>query len=205
MVIAYEDRPRRPFNETGVLALDLANTWDPYVEAPERLPDARALRAFLIEYGIEERTTSAELAECRELRGSIRAIVASGSDDELAGRLDRFAAGLAVSPRVSRSPAGRWRLTFEPARKATLVERLAIRAVGELAALLQEHGAERIRTCAAEPCADAFVDTSKNGGRRYCSRRCANRRNSAIHRARRPRPTTVGGRESGGTRQTRRT
>ncbi|MBB5777700.1 CGNR zinc finger domain-containing protein [Nonomuraea jabiensis] len=36
----------RQFAETGLVALDLANTWDEYLDDPERLPDAAALHRF---------------------------------------------------------------------------------------------------------------------------------------------------------------
>ena len=36
----------RPFAETGIVAIDLANTLDPWLDEPERLPDVAALRRF---------------------------------------------------------------------------------------------------------------------------------------------------------------
>jgi predicted RNA-binding Zn ribbon-like protein len=174
----------RPFRESGNLAVDLVNTWDAYLVEPERLPDAAALRAFLGEYGLPGRPRAADLAECRTLRATLRDVVGAPSADELVDRMDRLAASLRVVPRVSRRQDGRPGLTLEPASRARPAERLAVRAVVDLATVVEEHGAERIRTCRAAPCIDLFVDLSKNGTRRYCSRRCANRRNAALHRAR---------------------
>ncbi|MEU6721526.1 CGNR zinc finger domain-containing protein [Nonomuraea sp. NPDC046802] len=42
----------RQYAETGFVALDLANTWDEYVDPPERLPDVEALRRFCRELGV---------------------------------------------------------------------------------------------------------------------------------------------------------
>ncbi|WP_280424377.1 CGNR zinc finger domain-containing protein [Nocardia carnea] len=42
----------------------------------------------------------------------------------------------------------------------------------------------RIGRCARPECTRVFVDTSRNGRRRFCSDRCANRVNVARHRAR---------------------
>lgn len=43
---------------------------------------------------------------------------------------------------------------------------------------------DRIGRCARPECRLVFVDTSRNGRRRFCSDRCANRVNVARHRAR---------------------
>ncbi|NKY37914.1 CGNR zinc finger domain-containing protein [Nocardia speluncae] len=42
----------------------------------------------------------------------------------------------------------------------------------------------RIGRCARPECPQVFVDTSRNGRRRFCSDRCANRVNVARHRSR---------------------
>jgi hypothetical protein len=55
-------------------------------------------------------------------------------------------------------------------------------AVNELVDLVLTVGQERIRACGANPCRQIFVDTSRNGRRPYCSRRCANRVNQSRHR-----------------------
>lgn len=43
---------------------------------------------------------------------------------------------------------------------------------------------DRIGSCARDECTRVFVDISRNGRRRFCSDRCANRVNVARHRAR---------------------
>ncbi|MGP4099286.1 CGNR zinc finger domain-containing protein [Nonomuraea sp. KM90] len=42
----------RQFGETGLVAIDLANTWDEYLDDPERLPDVAALRRFCAELDV---------------------------------------------------------------------------------------------------------------------------------------------------------
>lgn len=54
-----------------------------------------------------------------------------------------------------------------------------------LATLFTEHGPDRLGLCAAEGCDHVFVDTTRNGAQRFCSRGCANRTHVAAHRARR--------------------
>ncbi|PRY01674.1 CGNR zinc finger domain-containing protein [Allonocardiopsis opalescens] len=67
----------------------------------------------------------------------------------------------------------------------------AVTASGVAHAICQA-GGERLNRCEREGCAVVFLDTSRNGRRRFCSVRCANRVNVAAHRARRADP--AGGR-----------
>jgi predicted RNA-binding Zn ribbon-like protein len=54
-----------------------------------------------------------------------------------------------------------------------------------LAYLIAEGWGSRLGRCHREGCAIAFVDTSRNGTRRFCSVRCANQVNVSNHRVRR--------------------
>ena len=45
-------------------------------------------------------------------------------------------------------------------------------------------GPTRLGVCSAPPCRQAYVDTSPNQSRRYCSERCSSRANVAAYRAR---------------------
>lgn len=53
-----------------------------------------------------------------------------------------------------------------------------------LAAVLGSEYADRLGVCEAAGCDRVFVDTSRNGTRRYCSLACQNRVKAAAHRAR---------------------
>jgi predicted RNA-binding Zn ribbon-like protein len=54
-----------------------------------------------------------------------------------------------------------------------------------LSLLVCTQGRERLGICAAEDCADCYVDTSRNRSRRYCSETCASRTTVSAYRARR--------------------
>jgi predicted RNA-binding Zn ribbon-like protein len=164
-------------SKAAEVALELANTWDPSSDDPELLPDLAALRRFLRFHGVRAIANAHDLDAVRALRARVRAIVAA--DDPVA-RLDALARRLRAVPAVDETGE----LMLEAPPKAPLHDRLALRAVSELAEIVRDHGAERLRTCAASPCEEAFVDESKNASRRYCSRRCANRVNAARHRSR---------------------
>jgi predicted RNA-binding Zn ribbon-like protein len=53
-----------------------------------------------------------------------------------------------------------------------------------LAVLVTTLGVDRLGICQATPCRRAYLDTSSNRSRRYCSERCASRANVAAYRAR---------------------
>jgi predicted RNA-binding Zn ribbon-like protein len=174
----------RRFRETGILAIDLVNTLDPYLAEPERLPDADALGRFLGEHGIDTRLNHDDLRRCRALRRRLLEVLIADTVAELVVRLNALITEVSTGAELVARPGGGWALAPTPRPRPRLDERLAAVAVGELAHLVSTVGPERIRACRAAPCREIFVDTSRNGRRLYCSRRCANRLNAARHRHR---------------------
>ncbi len=61
-----------------------------------------------------------------------------------------------------------------------------------LAVQLTELGVDRLGICQAPPCRNAYLDTSTNRSRRYCSDRCATRANVAAYRARKRQEANTG-------------
>ncbi|GGD59817.1 CGNR zinc finger domain-containing protein [Paenibacillus nasutitermitis] len=61
---------------------------------------------------------------------------------------------------------------------------LATTTVMGLAFVLIEYGTERFGICASASCQKAFIDTSKNKSKRYCSEACAHRESVAAFRKR---------------------
>ncbi|MGP3960399.1 CGNR zinc finger domain-containing protein [Nonomuraea sp. 3N208] len=68
---------------------------------------------------------------------------------------------------------------------ADIVSRTKDTSAGGLAMCMSFAGGGRLGRCDREGCGIVFVDTSRNGRRRFCSLACANRVNVAAHRARR--------------------
>lgn len=66
------------------------------------------------------------------------------------------------------------------------VARISAAVAGGLAVALCGAGGHRLGRCARPECPTVYVDTSRNGRRRFCSLACANRVNVAAHRARAP-------------------
>jgi CGNR zinc finger/Putative stress-induced transcription regulator len=179
----------RRFRATGLLVIDLANTLDPYLVEPERLPDVEALRAFLDEYGIDAPIARNDLQRCRALRGSLLDVLTAPTAADLVARLNPIVADVSVGAEVVPRPNCGWALSLTPRPPVRLDERLAAIAVGELVDLVSTVGPDRIRACNAAPCCEIFIDTSRNGRRLYCSRRCANRLSATRHRHRHGRPS----------------
>ncbi|MFG3436158.1 CGNR zinc finger domain-containing protein [Nonomuraea sp. NPDC047897] len=171
------------FAQFGLVTLDLANTWDAYLDEPERLPDVAALRRFCDE--LEEAATEvgeSDLAAVRAVRSRLRAVLAA-EPGERARALAAWAAELPARAVVA-VVDGLPELRLAAAGNAPPADRLAVRAVRELLAIAGAGDWERLRLCAATPCRDAFVDRSRPGRRQFCSTRCANRAHAAASRAR---------------------
>ncbi|WP_214321265.1 CGNR zinc finger domain-containing protein [Nonomuraea sediminis] len=168
----------RHFADTGLVAIDLANTWDPFLAEPERLPTRDALRDFCAELG--EQPGDLDLDGVRQVRSRLREVLASSA------RTDALAAWAAALPARAAvvDESGLPVLRLAAPAGSGLPVRLAVRAVAELLDLAAAGDWERLRQCAADPCTDAFVDRSRPGRRQFCSTRCANRAHAAASRAR---------------------
>ncbi len=128
----------------------------------------------------------AEADELTAYAAQVRAVFAAsaaGDLDAASELVNRMLLQTGARPQLDRGPDG-WGLHFHGADdgvvvgwSAGLASALAICAGSDLAGVLG--------VCAAEPCDRVFVDTSKNGTRRFCSTRCQNRVKAAAHRARR--------------------
>ncbi|MFG1702079.1 CGNR zinc finger domain-containing protein [Nonomuraea sp. M3C6] len=67
---------------------------------------------------------------------------------------------------------------------ADIVSRAKDTTAGGLAMAISFSDGRRLGRCDRDGCAIVYVDTSRNGRRRFCSLACANRVNVAAHRAR---------------------
>lgn len=86
-------------------------------------------------------------------------------------------------PRLDAAAGGGWTLHFHGRDPGLVVGWGAGVAVG-LAMAIGSDLAGRIGVCSAPACDRVYVDTSRNGGRRFCSTRCQSRVKAAAHRAR---------------------
>ncbi|GAA5070756.1 CGNR zinc finger domain-containing protein [Nocardia iowensis] len=162
------------FNPYGGAAAELA----------ARLVNARPdqdLRQLLAEsdYKPLGTLTASQAAELRRWIGELDAVFDRPTVDQLNALLAKTTSRPYISTHDSRAP----HLHFAD-ETAPVDERVkAYTAVG-LAALFCDDP-NRIGRCARDGCAEVFVDTSRNGRRRFCSPRCSNRVHVAEHRSRR--------------------
>lgn len=172
--------------ESGAdLAVALVNTWDTYDDPSEQLVELEDLRDFLRIVGRDGAARSAtkrDFAEVKRLRERLRRVFDTDDLEEAAGVLNDIAAESGAVPRLERSAAG-WQVRFGPDERS-IAAHLGATAAGALIEIVQAHGLSRFGTCAAAPCTGAFVDRTKNRGKRYCCELCADRAAQQHHRAR---------------------
>ena len=160
------------------LAVDLANT-----QVESRADVEEYLRANAEWFTCRDlRISDADLADIGTLAASIRAVVASNSDDEVVERLNTLLTCCSPLPRATNHD-GILHLHYS-ADSAPIVDQLGATVAMGVAQVVCKYGRERLGICAADDCAAVFVDTSRNRSRRYCSETCASRTTVSAYRAR---------------------
>ncbi|MGP4018276.1 CGNR zinc finger domain-containing protein [Saccharopolyspora sp. 5N708] len=166
------------FNEYGGeaarLAADLVNASRPLT--PE------LLEPILSAHGVAEATLPTE--HVQELTRWCDRLAACFDRQELRQRcevINGLLADTASQPYISLHD-GQPHLHYSSPGADSAAHVRAVTAAG-LAYVVCFAGADRLGRCAREACDRAFVDTSRNGRRTYCSLRCANNDAVARHRA----------------------
>ncbi|THA81106.1 CGNR zinc finger domain-containing protein [Streptomyces sp. A0592] len=173
-------------------AVRLVNTEEP-ARNKDALTSVDAVRAlFGASQQMARRVTDTDITRFRNVRGRLRAVfeAADGGDHVLAvDLLNSLLMEFPISPQVSGHETladdGRpdWHIHLAEHPSNASAGYAAMAAMG-LAFALTEHGPDRLGLCQAAPCRNAYLDTSTNRSRRYCSDRCATRANVAAYRAR---------------------
>jgi len=131
--------------------------------------------------------TSSDLAPLRVVQAELGTLVdasAAGEGAAVVAVLNDLLARHPVRPRVSGHDESSWHLHVNDTGASTS-ETLTSEALLGLVLLVTEVGATRLGRCASTTCERAFVDTSANSSRRFCSSRCSTRENVAALRRRR--------------------
>jgi len=155
--------------------------------------DERALRTAVREainsqgYDVQLRRVSAEDARTissvvTESRRVIEDIDA-GDLARAAKRTNVLLRRTGARPQLDTHGPGVWNLHFHGPDDSFGIGWSAGIAAG-LAMALGTSDAGRLGVCEAERCDRVYLDTSRNGGRRFCSARCQSRTKAAAHRAR---------------------
>jgi predicted RNA-binding Zn ribbon-like protein len=174
------------------LAVRLVNTEEP-VRGTDGLTTVESVRKLFSPGSRGVRLADeSDLPRLRSVRVRLRAVFESAAEDDetrAVNLLNELLTEYPVSPVVSGhglvGDNGRpdWHMHLaENAGTATAV--FATGASMGLAVHLTQQGVDRLGICQAPPCRNAYLDTSTNRSRRYCSDRCATRANVAAYRAR---------------------
>lgn len=122
-------------------------------------------------------------ARLTALARQLRRAFAASDEAEATAVINDLLRDLPLRPHLSRHDGKPAHLHVAPAT-ADPVTRLACNTAMAVATIAGEHGHHRLCVCAAPDCATAFVDTSRNGRRRFCGPGCANRAHVRAHRSR---------------------
>lgn len=109
--------------------------------------------------------------------------VASGDVDSAANTLNKVLTATSARPLLERHDGEPWHIHFHASQNTYAVNMAASCATG-LAVVLGSEFHDRLGVCTAAQCDRVYVDTSRNGTRRFCSTSCQNRVKTAAFRAR---------------------
>ncbi|MEV1008122.1 CGNR zinc finger domain-containing protein [Streptomyces sp. NPDC049881] len=182
-------------------AVRLVNTEEP-LRGTDTLTSVDAVRAlFGAAQHAARRAGEADVTRLRGVRNRLRAVFTAASDGDEVTAVDLLNALLLeypASPQISGhdylDDSGRpaWHLHLAEHPSSATAGYAAIACMG-LAFQLTEMGVDRLGICEADSCRNAYIDTSTNRSRRYCSDRCTTRANVAAYRARKRRERAVSG------------
>jgi len=157
---------------------------------PYRAPDGgdlpRTAAAALRAGGPGRRLSRQEAAQLRDLSAALRAVfrhVANGDTDAAARQVNDLLAATGAHPWLERHDGENWHLHFHGTQDS-LVTGWAAGCAAGLAVVLGGPLYRRLGVCTAARCDRVYVDTSRNGTRRFCSTSCQNRVKAAAFRAR---------------------
>jgi predicted RNA-binding Zn ribbon-like protein len=132
--------------------------------------------------------TEADAAQFADVAGRLRAVfesVAAGDIDDGAHRVNELLSGTGAHPVLERHDGEPWHVHFHAAGERSSADGWAAGCATGLAIVLGGEHWDRLGVCTAPRCDRVYVDTSRNGSKRFCSTACQNRVKSAAFRERR--------------------
>jgi len=118
-----------------------------------------------------------------EEAASLFEAVSTGAVDDAARQVNALLIRTGARPELERHDGEPWHLHFHAADRS-LPNGWAAGCATGLAVVLGGDLYDRLGVCTAPRCDRVYVDTSRNGTRRYCSTSCQNRVKTAAFRAR---------------------
>ena len=173
-------------------AVGLVNVATPGEErgAAYAVPDDATLAARIAEVltrgGRAPRVSRRDARAFREVAGLARTVFEASAEGDVPGAaevVNRMLRETGARPQLDRFDDGSWSLHFHGGDDS-LVRGWSAGVASGLALAVGSDLAGRLGVCAAPACDRVFVDTSRNGRRRFCSARCQSRVKAAAHRSR---------------------
>ena len=161
---------------------DRGRPYDP----PDGTERAAAVTAVLRSGGGRRRVTGVEAADFGSVAADLRAVfaaVSAGAVDDAAHQVNGMLSRTGAHPLLDRHDGEPWHLHFHAAEDSMVGSWAAGCATG-LAVVLGGELYDRLGVCTAPRCDRVYVDTSRNGSRRFCSTACQNRVKTAAFRVR---------------------
>jgi predicted RNA-binding Zn ribbon-like protein len=164
-------------------------------EPPAGAELAAGLNALFMSAGSRSRATPAQAAELGPVASGLRAVFTAVSDGDLdraAGQVNAMLAHTGAHPELERHDGEPWHLHFHALGPASLAVNWAAGFAAALAVVLGGEYHDRLGVCTAPRCDRVYVDTSRNGSKRFCSTACQNRVKAAVFRERHATPPAPG-------------
>jgi predicted RNA-binding Zn ribbon-like protein len=131
--------------------------------------------------------TEAEADEFGPVAAGFRAVfeaVTAKDVDTASGRVNDMLKTTGAHPLLERHDGEPWHIHFHSSDEASRVKGWAAGCATGLAIVLGGEHFDRLGVCTAPHCDRVYVDTSRNGSRRFCSTACQNRVKAAAFRER---------------------
>jgi predicted RNA-binding Zn ribbon-like protein len=172
----------------AAVSVALVNALTPGRERGHDVPrldgdEVRARASAVVGHPVDPRDADGLALAARRIRPVFDA-VERGDVDGAAGLVNGLIRTYRPSPLLARHDGEPWHLHFHGTRGGT-VHGWAAGCVAALAYVLGSPGRERLGVCSADACDRVFIDTSRNGMRRFCGTACQSRTKAAAFRARR--------------------
>ncbi|WP_020575719.1 CGNR zinc finger domain-containing protein [Actinopolymorpha alba] len=152
--------------------------------SPPRAADPDRLWSLLTDHDIQTDTpTASQAAELVAWAGELSQAYGEPDLDRQVAVINHLLERGASRPFISQH-GGRAPHLHYFREEPDVVVRVRAQTAAGLAHTLCDAGGTRLGRCARDGCAMVFLDTSRNGQRRFCSLRCANRVRVADHRRR---------------------
>jgi hypothetical protein len=132
------------------------------------------------------RLDAAEVGQFGRLAGGLRIVFERAGQDDVDGaaqQVNRLLEEYQARPELSGHDGEPWHLHFHSADAGPAAGWGAGCATG-LAVVIGGGHADRLGVCTASQCDRVYVDTSRNGSRRFCGEACMNRTKVSAFRAR---------------------